>query len=30
VISTMIANKLMKKGCVAYLAYVIDSKKGRI
>jgi hypothetical protein len=30
VISTMTASKLIKKRCVAYLAYIIDFKKGRV
>jgi hypothetical protein len=27
IISVMTARKIMRKGCVAYLTYVIDSKK---
>jgi hypothetical protein len=30
IISSMVAGKLLKKGCTAYLAYVINSKKGKI
>jgi len=30
IISSMVARKLPKKGCTAYLAYVINSKKGKI
>jgi len=30
IISGMVARKLLKKGCTAYLAYVINSKKGKI
>jgi hypothetical protein len=30
IISSMVARKLLKKGCIAYLAYVINSKKGKI
>jgi hypothetical protein len=29
-ISGMVARKLLKKGCTAYLAYVINSEKGKI
>ena len=29
-ISGMVARKLLKKGCTAYLAYVINTKKGKI
>jgi hypothetical protein len=30
IISGMVARKLLKKGCTTYLAYVINSKKGKI
>jgi hypothetical protein len=30
VISVMIASKFMRKWCVAYLTYVIDSEKGKV
>ena len=30
VISTMTVSKLMRKGCMTHLAYVIDSKKGEV
>jgi hypothetical protein len=29
-ISGMVARKLLKKGCTTYLAYVINSEKGKI
>ena len=30
VISAMTASKLMRKGCMVYLAYVIDFRKGEV
>ena len=30
IISVMAVRKLLKKGCIAYLAYVINSEKGKI
>ena len=30
IISGMVARKLIKKGCTTYLAYVINSKKGKM
>ena len=30
IISGMVARKLLKKGCTTYLAYVINSEKGKI
>ena len=30
IISGMVTRKLLKKGCTSYLAYVINSKKGKI
>jgi hypothetical protein len=30
IISVMAVRKLLKKGCISYLAYVINSKQGKI